>query len=49
MVGEAETGCMDYVEGLEDLDVDFGGEGRYGGSVGGGCVGGRGGLLNCLG
>jgi hypothetical protein len=40
---------MDYVEVLEDLEVDFGGEGRYVGSAGGGCVGGRGGFLNCLG
>lgn len=40
---------MDYVEKLEDLEVDFGREGRYGGLAGGGCVGGRGGLVTCLG
>lgn len=37
---------MDDMEGLEDLEVEFGGEGCEGGSAGGGCFGGRAGLVN---
>ncbi|KFY94068.1 hypothetical protein V500_03426 [Pseudogymnoascus sp. VKM F-4518 (FW-2643)] len=34
--GEAETGAVDWVEGGEDEEVEFGGEGEEGGCWGGG-------------
>jgi hypothetical protein len=37
---------VDDVEVLEDLEVEISGEGRDGGPLGAGCVGGWGGLLN---
>lgn len=37
------------MEGFEDIEMEFGGEGCDGGSGDAGCVGGRAGLGNCLG